>query len=72
MDDGSSGGTAVCEGVDMSHDIVSEFAFLFSRHDKVNVLRVALHLQDLSVGDGQTQSLWTRRDGVGDRDKTST
>ncbi len=57
MDDGSSGGAAVCEGVDMSHDVVPELALLLGRHGEVDVLFVALHLQDLGVGDGQTQSL---------------
>lgn len=57
VDDGSSGGAAVCERVDVGHDIVPELALLFGRHGKVDVLFMALHLLNLFVGDGQTQSL---------------
>ena len=57
VDDGSGSGAAVCERVHVSHDVVPELALFFGRHDKVNVVRVALHLLDLGVGDGQTQSL---------------
>lgn len=57
MDDGRSSGAAVCEGVDVGHDIMSELALLLSRHGKVNVLFVTLHLQNLGICDGQTQSL---------------
>lgn len=57
MDDGSSSGAAVCKGVDMSHDIVPELTFLFSCHHKVNILCMALHLLDLGVCNGETQSL---------------
>lgn len=61
MDDGSCGGAAVCEGVDVSHDIVPEFTLFLCRHGKVNVLCVVLHLHDLGICDGQTQSLNGRR-----------
>lgn len=54
VDDGSSSGAAVCEGVDVSHDVVPELALLLGRHDEVYVLFVALHLQNLGVCDGQT------------------
>ncbi len=57
VDDGSGSGAAVCEGVDVGHDIVPELALLLGRHCKVDVLFVALHLLNLSVCDGQTQSL---------------
>lgn len=57
MDDGSGGGAAVCEGVDMGHDVVPELALLLGRHGEVDVHFVALHLQNLGVGDGKTQSL---------------
>ena len=57
MDDWRGSGAAVGEGVHVSHDVVPELAFFFGRHDEVNVVRVALHLLDLGVGDGQTQSL---------------
>lgn len=57
MDDGSSSGAAVCEGVDVSHDVMPELPLLLCRHGKVNVVFVALHLQNLGVRDGQTQSL---------------
>lgn len=57
MDDGSGGEAAVCEGVDVGHDIVPELALLLRRHGEVDVLFVALHLQNLGVRDGQTQSL---------------
>lgn len=57
VDDGSGGGAAVCEGVDVSHDVVPELALLLSRHGEVDVLLVALHLLDLGVRDGQTQIL---------------
>jgi len=61
VDDGSGGGAAVSEGVDVSHDVVSEFTFLLGRHGEVDVLFVALHLHNLGVGDGQTQRLRRRR-----------
>lgn len=54
VDDRSSSGAAVCEGVDVSHNIMPELPFFFSCHGKVNVLCMALHLQNLSVRDGQT------------------
>lgn len=60
MDDGGSRGAAVCEGVDVSHDIVPELALFFSCHGEVNVLGVALHLHNLHVRDGQTESLRRR------------
>lgn len=59
MDDGCSGGAAVCEGVDVRHDIVSELALLLRRHGEINIVLVALHLLDLAVGDWQAQSLRT-------------
>lgn len=57
MDDGCSSGAAVCEGMDVGHDIMSELALLLSRHGEVNVLFMALHLQNLGIRDGQAQSL---------------
>lgn len=57
MDDGSRSGTAVSKGVDVSHDIVPEFTLFVCRHGKVDVVRVALHLLDLGICDGQTQIL---------------
>lgn len=60
MDDGSGSGAAVCEGVDVGHDIVPELALLLGRHGEVDVLFVALHLLNLGVRDGQTQSLRRR------------
>lgn len=57
MDDGGGGGAAVCEGVDVGHDVVPELALLLRCHGKVDVLHVALHLLDLGIGDGQAQSL---------------
>lgn len=63
MDDGCSCGAAVCEGVDVGHDIMSELAFLLGRHGKVNVPLMAFHLLNLGVRDRQTQSLrktWMR------------
>lgn len=57
MDDGCRSRAAVCEGVDVGHDIMSQLALLLSRHGKVNVLFVSFHLQDLGVSDGQTQGL---------------
>lgn len=59
MDDGCSSGAAVCEGVDMSHNIMSELALLLSRHGEINIVFVTLHLLNLGVGDGQTQNLKT-------------
>lgn len=60
MDDGRSGGAAVCEGVDVRHDIVSELPLLLRRHGEIDIVLVALHLLDLAVGDGQAQSLRAR------------
>lgn len=57
VDDGSSSGAAVCECVDVGHDIVPELALLFGRHGEVDVLFMAHHLLNLFVCDGQTQSL---------------
>lgn len=62
MDDGSGGGAAVCEGVDVSHDVVPEFTLLLGRHGKVDVHFMALHLLNLGVRDGQTQSLRRERE----------
>lgn len=59
MDDGCSSGAAVCEGVDVSHDIMSELALLLGRHGEINIVFVTLHLLNLGVGDGQTQNLKT-------------
>lgn len=68
MDDGSCVGAAVCERVDMSHDVVPEFALLLRCHGKVDVVCVALHLQNLGVCDGQTQSL-KDREAEGDEEE---
>lgn len=57
VDDGSGSGAAVCEGVDVGHDIMPELALLLSRHGEVDVFFVAFHLLNLGVCDGQTQSL---------------
>lgn len=64
MDDGSSSGAAVCEGVDVSHDIVAELALLLRCHGEVDVLCMALHFLNLAVCDGQTQSLMRRGAGL--------
>lgn len=61
VDDGSGGGAADCKGVDVSHDIVPELSLFLSRHGEVYVVCVALHLLDLSVRDGQIQSLGEER-----------
>lgn len=60
VDDGSGGRAAVSEGVDVSHDVVPELTLLLRRHGEVDVLFVALHLQNLSVRDGKTQNLRRR------------
>ncbi len=58
--DGSSGGTAVSEGVHVSHDVMPQLPLLLRSHDEINVLQVRLHLAHLGIGDGETQSLQRR------------
>lgn len=60
VDDGRRRGAAVSEGVHVSHHIVPEFTLFLRRHAEIDVLRVALHLRNLLVGDGQSQSLRRR------------
>ena len=68
VDDALCGGAAVAEGVDMGHDIVAEFAFIFGGEGEVFVgdLEVRFHLVDLFVGDVEAAGLLGLCDGEPD------
>ncbi len=64
VDDRPRGGTGIAVGVDMSHHVVAQATFVLPRGLKIDLVRLALHLGQLLVGDRQPQFLF--RFGQGD------
>lgn len=57
VDDGSGGGALIAVGMDMGHDIVAFFAFVFGGDLHIGLVAKGSHFLDLLVGDTESEFL---------------